>query len=77
MSIIRSFEIQVLPSDLVQITNTPNEGVLCKGGAKWWEQLEAIEEEVSDILMGRRDIHVTNIRTSNLLITIRAVYSIA
>ena len=75
-SIIRSFEIQMLPSELVHITNTPNEGVLCRGGTKWWEQLEAIKEEVSKVLMGKRDIHVRSIRTSNLLITIRAVYSV-
>ena len=34
-SIIRSFEIQVLPSDIVQIANTPNEDILCRGGARW------------------------------------------
>ena len=34
-SITGSFEIQVLPYNLIQITKTPNEGVLCKGGAKW------------------------------------------
>ena len=33
-NIIGSFEIQVLPSDIAQITNTPNKGFLCKGGAK-------------------------------------------
>ena len=27
---IKSFEIQVLPSDLAQITNTPNEGIICR-----------------------------------------------
>ena len=75
-SIIRSFEIQVLPSDLVQITNTPNEGILCRGGVKWWEQLGATEEEVSKVLTGRRDMQVRNIRTSNLLTTVRAVYSV-
>ena len=75
-SIIRSFEIQVLPSDLFQITNTPNEGVLCRGGTKWQEQLEANEEEVSEVLTGRRDMHVRNIHTSNLLNTVRTIYSI-
>ena len=58
-SIIGSFEIQVLPSDLVQITNTPNEGILCRGGVKWWDQLKAIEEEVSKVLTGRRDMQET------------------
>ena len=69
-SIIRSFEIQVLPFDLVQITNTPNKGVLCRGGAKWWEQLRTIEEEVSEVLTGKRDMQVRNIHTSNLLIRV-------
>ena len=64
----------MLPSNLVQITNTPNEGVLYRGGAKWWEQLRATKEEVSKVLTGKRDIHVRSIRTSNLLITIRVVY---
>ena len=27
---LRSFEIEVLPSDIAQITNTPNESILCR-----------------------------------------------
>ena len=64
----------MLPSYLAHITNTPNEGVLYRGGTKWWEQLEAIEEEVSEVLMGKKDMQVRSIHTSNLLITVRAVY---
>ena len=55
-SIVVSFKIQVLPSDLAHITNTQNEGVLCRGGTKWWEQLEVSEEEVSEVLTGRHDM---------------------
>ena len=33
-SIIESFKIQVLPSDLTQITNTSNEGILCRVGER-------------------------------------------
>ena len=75
-SIIGSFEIKVLPSALAYITNTPNEGVLCKGGAKWWEQLGATEEEISEVLTSRRDMQVKDICTSSLLSNVRAVYSI-
>ena len=75
-SIIGSFEIQVLPSDLVHITNTPNEGVLCRGNAKWWEQLGATKEEISEVLTGKKDIQVRNIHTFSFLSIVRAVYSI-
>ena len=34
-SIIGSFEIEVLPSDIAQITNTPNDDILCRTGDKW------------------------------------------
>ena len=34
ISIIGSFEIQVLSSNIAQITNTQNEGTLCRGGAR-------------------------------------------
>ena len=34
-SIVGSFELQVLPSNLVSITNTPNEGVIYRGGSRW------------------------------------------
>ena len=75
-SIVGSFELQVLPSDLVSITNTPNEGVICRGGSKWWERVGATEEEVSAVLTGRRDYHVRDIHTSSLLLNVRAVYSV-
>ena len=58
----------MLPSDLVLITNTLNEGVLCRGNAKWWEQLGATEEEISEVLMGRRDIQIRYIHTSSLMV---------
>ena len=73
-SIIGSFETQVLPSELIHITNTHNEGVLCRGGAKWWEQLGATEEEISEVLTGRRDMQVRNIHTSSLLSNVKAIY---
>ena len=73
-SIIGSFEIQVLPSDIAQITNTPNEGILCRGGAKWWEELGASEEEVAAILTGKRNLHVREIHTSHFLTNVRAIY---
>ena len=34
-SIVGSFEIQVLPSDIAQITNMPNEGILCRARERW------------------------------------------
>ena len=52
-SIVGSFEIQVLPSDLAHITNTQNASILCHGNTRWWEQLEVLEEEVSEVLTGR------------------------
>ena len=76
-SIIRSFKIQVLPSDLAHITNTQNEGVLCRGGTKWWEQLEVSEKEVFEVLTGRHDMQVRNIHTISLLSNVRATYSVA
>ena len=75
-SINGSFEIHMLPFDLVHITNTPYKGILCRGGAKWWQQLEVTKEEVSEFLTGRKDMQVRDILTSTLLSTIRAVYSI-
>ena len=75
-SIIGSFEIQVLHFDLVHITNTPYEGVLCRSGAKWWEQLRLTEEEVSKVLTGIRDIQVRDICTSTLLSIVRVAYSV-
>ena len=75
-SIIGSFEIQVHPFDLAHITNTQNEGVLCRGGTKWWEQLEVSKEEVFEVLTGKRDMQLRNIRTASLLSNVRAVNSI-
>ena len=43
-SLMGSFEIEVLPFDIVQITNIPNNNILCKPEDKWWEELRAIEE---------------------------------
>ena len=76
-SIVGSFGIQVLSSDLAHITNTQNEeGILCRGTTRWWEQLEVLEEEVSEVLTGRRDMQVRNIRTASLLLNVRAIYFI-
>ena len=75
-SIIRSFETQIFPSDLAHLANTSNEGVLCRGGAKWWEQLGATKEEISEVLTGKKDIQVRDIRTSSLLSNVRVVYSV-
>ena len=66
----------MLPSDLAHITNTQNEGVLCRGGTKWWEQLEVSKEEVSEVLTSRRDMQVRNTRTASLLSNVRAIYSV-
>ena len=33
-SIVGSFELQVLPSDIAQITNMPNEGIVCRVGER-------------------------------------------
>ena len=52
-SIVRSFELQVLPSNIAEITNTPNDVILCHVGKRWWEELSAIEEEVVEILTGK------------------------
>ena len=75
-SIVGSFELQVLPFDLILITNTPNKGVICRGGSKWWEGVRATREEVSVVLTGRRDYHIRDIHTSSLLLNVRAIYSI-
>ena len=74
--IVGSFELQVLPSNIAQITNTPNDGILCRAGKRWWEEIGAIEEEVSKVLTRKRSMHVKDIRTSHLLISVRAVYSV-
>ena len=44
-SIVGSFEIEVLPSNIAQITDTPNDDILCRPRDKWWEKLGAIEEK--------------------------------
>ena len=53
-SIIGSFGIQVLPSDIAQITNIPNEGVFCRSGERWWIELGTTEEDVAEILTTKR-----------------------
>ena len=58
-SIIRSFELQVLPSDITQITETPNDGILCRAGERWWEELSATKEEVAEVLTGKRSMQET------------------
>ena len=63
----------MLPSDFAHITNTQNEGVLCQGGTKWWEQLKVSEEEVFDVLTARCDMQVRNIRT---VMRLRQVYRV-
>ena len=73
-SIVGSFELQVLPLDITQITNLPNDGILCHGGERWWEELSTIKEEVEEILTEKRSMNVRDIRTSHLLVPIRAVY---
>ena len=73
-SIIESFEIQILPSDIVQITNTPNDGILCKTGYRWWEELGVSEEDVSEVLTSKRSMQVKDIHTSHLLTNVRVVY---
>ena len=75
-SIIGSFEIQVLPSNVTQITNTPNKGILCRCSTKWWEELGATEDEVATVFSRNHHIQVIEIRTSHLLILVMVVYSI-
>ena len=68
--------MQVLPSDIAQITNTCNDDILCHAREKWWEELGATEEEVAEILIGNRSINVRDIQTSHLLVLFRAMYSV-
>ena len=75
-SIVRSFELQVLPYDIAEITNTPNDGILCHGEENWWEELGATEADVVETLKRKRSIRVRDIRTSHLLTPIKVVYSI-
>ena len=56
------------------MTNTLNDGILFRAGERWWEELSATKEEVSEVLTGKRSIHVRDIQTSHLLISVRAVY---
>ena len=53
------------------MTSTPNDGILCCGGERWWEKLGAIEEEVAEILIGKKRMNVRDIRTSYLLVPVR------
>ena len=69
-SIIGSFEIQVLPFDIAQITNTPNGHSM----QKWWEELRPSEEDVASILTWKRSVHVRDIHTYHLLTSVNAVY---
>ena len=66
----------MLPSYITQITNTPNKGILCRGGAKWWEELGATEDEVAVVLTRNHHMQVREIGTSHLLIPVRAMYSV-
>ena len=75
-SIVRSFELQVLPSDIAENTNTPNDGILCHGGENWSKELGATKADVVETLKRKRSIRVRNIRTSHLLTPIKVVYSI-
>ena len=58
---MRSFELQVLLFDIAKITNTPNDGILCRGGENWWEELSAIEEDVAETITGKRSMRVKDI----------------
>ena len=75
-SIVGSFELHALPSNIAQITNTSNDGILCCGGEKWWKDLGATKEEVAEILTRKRSMNVRDIQTFHLLVPVRAVYSI-
>ena len=73
---MRSFELQVLLSNIIEITNTPNNGILCHGGERWWEELGVTEAEVAKTLIGNRDMNVRDIRTTGLLVPIKVVFSV-
>ena len=75
-SIIGSFELQVLSFDIAQLTNTSNDGILCRVRERWWKELGVTEEEVAVVLTGKRSVHVRNIRTSHLLTSVKVVYSV-
>ena len=75
-SIIRSFELQVLPSDIVEITKTQNEGIHYHGGDRWWEELGVLKAEVAKALTGNRGMRVRDTHTSSLLVHIRAIFSV-
>ena len=45
-SIIGNFEIQVLPSDIAQITNSRNDGILCRPGERWWENKKFLKKRL-------------------------------
>ena len=75
-SIVGSFKIQVLPSNIAQITNTSNEGILCRVRERWWEEFRVIEEQVAIVLTKKCNIEVREIKSSHLLTSVRVVYSI-
>ena len=54
LHITRSFELQLLPYDIAEITNIPNDGIMCRGGENWWEELGAIKANVIETLMGKK-----------------------
>ena len=60
-STVGRFELQVLTSDIAKITNTPNDGILCRVGQRWWEELSATKEEVAEVLTGKRSLHIRDI----------------
>ena len=74
-SIVGTFELQVLPSNIAQITNTLNDGILYRVGERWWEEHGATKEEVAEVLTGKRSMHVRDIQTFHLLVPVRAIYS--
>ena len=45
-----------------------------RSGEKWWEELRVTEEEVAEVLTGKRSIHVRDVHTFHLLIFVRATY---
>ena len=74
-SIVKSFELQVLPLDIAQIINTPDDGIFCRARERWLEEVGASEVEVPGILTGKRSMQVRDIHTFHLLTFVRVVYS--
>ena len=75
-SIVRNFKLQVLPSDIAKITNTPNDGIQCHDGERWWEELCVIDADVAKTFTRNRGKRVRDIQTSRLLTPIRAIFSV-